>query len=112
MLFPVKLLYDVAGRKVGKPEEGSAMAKKLTWEEIKKQYDQEWVELVDYDWPDTDTYPHSGIVRVHAKTRREFDQLILQDPPEMSALVYVGMPNRKPGVILSANLHRVGAVHA
>jgi hypothetical protein len=30
------------------------MAEKLSWEEIKKNYDQEWVELVDYDWPEED----------------------------------------------------------
>ena len=86
--------------------------KKITWEEIKAQYDQEWVELVDYEWPDTEAYPLNGAVRVHAKTRKEFDQLILEDPPEMSALVYVGVPKRKPGVILSANLHQVSPLHA
>jgi len=25
------------------------MEKKLTWKEIEKQYNQEWVELIDYD---------------------------------------------------------------
>ena len=39
------------------------MEKKLTWEEIKKHYNQEWVELVDYDWPDTEPYPRDGVVR-------------------------------------------------
>jgi len=27
------------------------MTKKMIWAEIKKLYDQEWVELVDCDWP-------------------------------------------------------------
>lgn len=87
-------------------------SKKLTWEEMMTLYDQEWVELVDFDWPDTETHPLNGAVRVHAKTRKEFDPLILKDPPTMSALAYIGVPNRKSGVILSANLHRVGPAPA
>lgn len=66
--------------------------RKLTWEEIMKKYDQEWVELVDYDWPDEETDPRSGIVRVHAKTRDEFDRLTDIDPPKHSAYVFVGEP--------------------
>jgi hypothetical protein len=82
------------------------MEKKLTWEEIKRHYNQEWVELVDYDWPDTEPYPRDGVVRVHAKSRREFDVLILEDPPTDSALVFVGERQAPPGVILNANLHQ------
>ena len=48
------------------------MEKKLTWEEIKKRYDQEWVELVDYDWPDGESHPRSGTLRSHAATRKSF----------------------------------------
>jgi hypothetical protein len=64
--------------------------KKLTWDEIKKLYNEEWVELVDYDWPDEDPDPKSGIVRVHAKTREEFDRLTDIDAPEDAAIVFVG----------------------
>lgn len=83
------------------------MKKKLTWEEIKDLYSDQWVELVDYDWPDSEPLPSSGTVRVHSSSRKEFDKLINQDPPTDAALVYVG--ERKPvdGVILSANLHPV-----
>ena len=88
------------------------MGKKLTWEHIQQQYDQEWVELVDYDWPEIETHPVEGIVRVHAKTRKEFDRLIQENPPDLSALVYVGRPKRKPGLILSANLHLLSQAHA
>ena len=88
------------------------MKKKLTWDEIKQHYDQEWVELVDFDWPETEPHPKSGIIRVHAKTRKEFDQLIQEDPPGKSAFVYVGVPKRPNNVILSANLHSVRPVHA
>ena len=66
------------------------MDKKLNWDEIKRKYDQEWVELVDYDWPDEDPDPRSGIVRVHAKTREEFDRLTDINPAQDSAIVFVG----------------------
>lgn len=82
------------------------MAQKLSWSEIEKLFDKEWVELIEYDWPEGQAYPKAGIVRVHAKTRKEFDQLILQDPPDDSALIFVGKPQLPPGVVLSANLHR------
>jgi len=85
---------------------------KLNWEEIERLFNQEWVELVDYEWIDTETHPRFGVVRVHAKSRKEFDELILNDPPERSALVYVGKPPRMPGVILSTNLHRIESVDA
>lgn len=72
---------------------------KLTWDEIKKLYNEEWVELIDYDWPDTEPYPHSGIVRVHAKTRAAFDDLADHDPPFDSAYIFVGSPRRSGDVV-------------
>jgi hypothetical protein len=74
---------------------------KLTWEEIKTQYDKEWVQLVDYDWPDGTPYPKSGAVRVHAGDRREFYRLMkaMKPKPSDSALVYVGIPPRAPNTI-------------
>jgi len=80
--------------------------KKLSWEEIKQRFDREWVELVDYEWEDTKLYPSSGVVRVHAKNRKEFDRLILQNPPEDSALVFVGKRKRPENVVLNLNLRR------
>ena len=77
------------------------MEKKLSWEEIKKQYDQEWVELIDYDWPDTEPYPRGGVVRVHAKTRKEFDKLAAVDAPTDSAYVYTGRRGSPAGTILN-----------
>jgi hypothetical protein len=77
------------------------MAEKLTWEEIKNQYNQEWVELVDYDWPEEGPDPKSGTVRVHAKTREEFDRLAAIDAPQDSAYVFVGIPDRDPNTILT-----------
>ena len=82
------------------------MATKLSWKEIESLYDQEWVELVDYDWPEEEPYPVSGSVRVHATDRKVFDELILKDPPAESALIFVGERKAANGVILSANLHQ------
>lgn len=66
------------------------MLKKISWEEIRKLYDQEWVELIDYDWPDEESDPRAGVVRVHARTREEFDRLTDIDPPKDSAIAFVG----------------------
>ena len=74
------------------------MEKKLTWHEIEQLYDKEWVELIDYDWPEEEPYPISGIVRVHAPNRPEFDKLIAVDPPYDSAYVFVGTPIRSSEV--------------
>lgn len=70
------------------------MKEKLNWDEIKKNHDQQWVELVDYDWPDGTPYPRSGAVRVHAQDRHEFYRLmsILEPKPADSALIFVGSP--------------------
>ena len=82
------------------------MTKKLSWSEICAQYDQEWVELIDYDWPEEEAFPRSGTIRVHAAMRKEFDRLINEDPPADSALVFVGERKPEPGVVLSANSHQ------
>ena len=74
------------------------MSKKLTWEQIKELYKQEWVELVGYDWPDENPDPRAGIVRVHAKDRAEFDRLAAIDAPSDSACVFVGDPLPSSGV--------------
>lgn len=81
-------------------------SEKLTWDEICRRYDQQWVELVDFDWPEEEPDPRSGIVRVHAAKRKDFDQLILQDPPEYSALLFIGERELPPGIIWSMNLHQ------
>lgn len=64
--------------------------KKLSWDEIRKEYDQEWVHLIDYDWDESDPYPKSGVVHLHAKTRKEFDKLMITSDPIAGARIYVG----------------------
>jgi hypothetical protein len=83
------------------------MSEKLTWEDIEKRYNQEWVELVEYEWPEGEINPRSGIVRVHAKTRKEFDTLIMQDPPDNAALVYVGSPLRRDDMAVTRGFSKV-----
>ena len=51
--------------------------KKLSWKEIQKQYDQEWVLLDDCEWPEEEIDPRAGIVRFHAKTRNEFEVTVI-----------------------------------
>ena len=66
------------------------MSNRLSWDEIKGQYPNEWVELIDYEWDETEPDPKSGTVRVHSHDRKEFEELIRKDSPEDSTLVYVG----------------------
>ena len=83
------------------------MEKKLSWEEITKLYNKEWVELIEYDWPDEESKPLFGVVRTHADTKEKFDQLISNLPPIDCALVYVGASEKPPdGIIPSANFSR------
>jgi hypothetical protein len=77
------------------------MAEKLSWEEIKIRYHQQWVELVDYDWPDSESDPHSGVVRVHARSRKEFDKLAAKEAPSDSAYVFVGRQSLPKDTLLS-----------
>ena len=79
------------------------MSKKLTWAEINELYRDEWVELIDYEWDETEPDPKSGRVRVHSKDRKEFEKLIRQDSPEDSALVFVGKIIVPEGMTISSN---------
>jgi hypothetical protein len=90
------------------------MEKKLSWEEIKERYNQEWVELVDYDWPDGTPHPQAGIVRVHASERKRFYQICKEhdvlegDSPSDAAILFVGRINPTNGPYLSTSLVRMG----
>jgi hypothetical protein len=66
------------------------MKEKLTWQEIEKRYWHQWVQLVDFDWPDTEPWPTSAVVRVHAADKREFNKLAAQDRPRSTATLFVG----------------------
>ncbi len=81
--------------------------KKLSWEQICKEYNGEWVHLVDYEWEDSSPYPRSGVVNIHATTRKEFDQLMLQAMPISGARVYVGDSEEGHDLIMMGSLMRV-----
>ena len=84
------------------------MKKTLNWEEIEKLYDQQRVELVDYDWPDGDSHPRSGVVRSHGADKKDFYRQCNREPvPSDSAIVFVGLPRIPEGVIFSPSLLRV-----
>lgn len=81
--------------------------KKLAWDEICKQHNKEWVHLIDYDWTDGQPYPNSGVVRIHAKTRKEFNKLILEGEPISGARIFVGHPEKSDDLIMMGNYMRI-----
>jgi len=82
------------------------MAEKLSWDEIKKLYLNRWVELVDLEWDEFEPDPRSGVVRHHAEKRKELHGIMMRDPVDSSAIVYVGDLKFKEGTVFSANLHQ------
>ena len=88
------------------------MEKKLNWDEIEKLYDQQYVELVNYDWPEEEIHPRSGIVRVHSSDRVQFYNEVGKDTPVDSAIVFVGKIKLPKDVIFSPGLRRVVVNHA
>ncbi len=84
------------------------MEKKLTWAEIEKLYDQQWVELVDYVWAAGEANPSYGVVREHAADRKTFYSLANQSPrPEDSAILFVGKSDLPPDTVLCSSLMRI-----
>lgn len=84
------------------------MAKKLSWEEIKKTYDEQWVQLVDYDWPEGTPYPRSGVVRVHGQDKRDFHKRCLEgEVPGDSAFVFVGHKKSLDAAVFTPALIRL-----
>ena len=81
---------------------------RISWEEIKTSYNQEWVELVDYDWPEEHASPSTGAVRTHGANKKEFHLQCRREPvPSDSAILFVGRPPIPDGVVLSPSLVRV-----
>lgn len=83
------------------------MGKKLTWEEITRQYQGEWVELVDCDWDETEPDPKAGIVRVHSKDRKQLSKLMSGLESVDSAVVFVGdLIADDSKLVFNANKHQ------
>ena len=79
------------------------MTEKLSWQEIERRYERQWIQLVDYDWPNGQQFPSSGCVRLHANSREEFNRLVLKAFPVDAARLFVGEPERESNVIFSPN---------
>jgi len=84
------------------------MAKKLSWNEIKENYPDQWVELVECEWDPYEPDPRNGIVRHHAIRRKQLHELIMKDQPvDDAAVVFAGDVKFKEGIVFNANLHQV-----
>jgi hypothetical protein len=73
-----------------------AMADKLTWDEIKAMYPDEWVALTDVEWPDMGAIT-AGVVYAHSSSRAELLQQ--QKHLKSAAILWTG---KKRGVALMA----------
>jgi hypothetical protein len=83
------------------------MEAKLTRKEIQRFYDQEWVELIDYDWDEAEPYPKAGVVRSHAKTRKQLSAQVQSNAVMDSAILFVGDWNLPENSVLNFNKHRL-----
>ena len=83
------------------------MTEKLSWEDIEKLHDQEWVELVDYEWDLSEPNPQKGVVRAHAKSRKELSDFIKSHPQVDSAILFVGNTDAPSDLRFNANLWQV-----
>jgi hypothetical protein len=74
------------------------MNEKLSWDEIKTRHDNEWVLLEEHEWPENEVEPRAGIVKIHAKTREEFDQIFREKDDTIGdniAIIFTGSPRLK-----------------
>lgn len=88
------------------------MDNKLTWDKIKELYDQQYVELVDYDWPENEMHPRSGVVRAHSSDRVQFYNQVGKDTPVDSAILFIGKTKLPKDVVFSPGLRRIVVNHA
>lgn len=80
------------------------MDKRLSWEEIEQEFDGEWVQLVDFDWDMTEPNLKAGVVRFHAKGRKELSSFIKGNAPRDSAIFYVGKISLPTNTVFNASL--------
>ena len=74
------------------------MSDRLTWDEIKREYPDEWVAVVDVDWPDTSEI-RSGVVYAHSPDHKALIEK--QRHLRSAAVVWTG---KKRGVALLAGI--------
>lgn len=66
------------------------MNKKLTWEQIKKEYPAQWVMLINYKLDYKNVEPSEGEVVANAKKRKEFGELIKKVNYNDAAIMFTG----------------------
>ena len=90
------------------------MSERLTWDEIKKRYKDEWVELIEFEWDETRPYPESGVVGIHSTNRRGFDRTLIEqreNRPRSTAILYTGRALKLPkNYVFNASLRQYGQV--
>lgn len=64
------------------------MADKMTWDEIKRRHPEEWVALVETDWPDNVGEPLAGVVYAHSPDHAELIEK--QKHLKFAAIVWTG----------------------
>jgi hypothetical protein len=73
------------------------MADKLTWDEIKGKYPDEWVVLVDYEL-DPDEEVTAGTVLAHSRNKADLKQALSR--PDDAAFLYTGDVQPVAGVMV------------
>ena len=81
--------------------------KKLSWTEIKRDYDQEWVLLDEFDWPTGQPYPSSGAIICHSADKRTFDKMAIEDDTPHVARVFVGKPQIPQNTVINCNMFKM-----
>lgn len=64
------------------------MGEKLTWDEIRQRYPDEWVALVEDDWPNNLPLPRAGVVYAHSPDHAKLIEM--QKHLKDAAIVWTG----------------------
>jgi hypothetical protein len=64
---------------------------RMSWNRIKELFAGEWVELVDFDWEWSSSFPRAARIRNHASDRSELMSLVeAQGRGTNSVILFVG----------------------
>lgn len=63
------------------------MRQRLSWNQVKKLYEGQWVELVDFEWDWNNAYPRWACVGLSADSREELLSLSTNDE---SLILFIG----------------------
>lgn len=77
--------------------------KQLTWEEIKRQYPDEWV-LIDFSELDTTLQVVQGDVIAHSPRKADIDKKLLELENERIAIEFTGEMPEEPAYLLWSSI--------